>query len=289
MYKTVLWIDDKEAELAAALRMVGGLERVRLITAQSSSQATKILRDESIDAIVTDILRRNPDGSIARDDGYEFFTQYLRPNWPVLPVIFHTKNLPNTFRIDPFAHYLSKWNSEAFKGIELESRLHAGVLLYEAYVDQGPWRRIEPRLVRVNRSLISRLERYTDIWQLNPSELEELAGEVLEKEGFDVLWIPGGSDHGIDIIAGSADYDFLIDVKHYRNSVGVELVRSVCAAATTIGYERAGRITHGGIITSSRFTREAETFRNMQRIRPLLRDGEWLRETLSKYLPSRTG
>lgn len=288
MHKTVLWIDDNESELAAAARMISRLDRVRLLIARSSAEAIPILRDERIDTIVTDILRRNDDGSVARDDGYEFFSQYVRPNWPGLPVIFHTKNLPGTFHIDPFAQYLSKWESEVFKSIELESRIHATAILYEAYADQGPWMRIEPRLVRVNQSFLSRLNRYSDIWQLNPSEFEQLTAEVLEKEGFEVLWIPGGSDQGIDIVAGAKDREFLIDVKLYRNAVGVELVRSVCAAATTIGYERGGRITHGGIITSSRFTREAESFRNMQRVRPLLRDGEWLRETLGKYIPARS-
>jgi CheY-like chemotaxis protein len=288
MEKTVLWIDDKQAEIAAAARMVNGLTRVRLITAESSAQAIPILRKERVDVIVTDILRRNRDGSVAKDNGYEFFTQFIRPNWPVLPVIFHTKNLPGTFRVDAFAHYLSKWDSEVLRTAELESRIHSAALLYEAYVDQGLWIQIEPRLVRVNGSFLSRLQRYSDIWHITPNEFEQLVAELLDKEGFDVLWIPGGSDQGIDIIAGSRDHDFLIDVKRYRGAVGVELVRSVCGVATTIGYERSGRITHGGIITSSRFTHKAEAFRNMQRVRPLLRDGEWLRETLSKYIPART-
>lgn len=80
---------------------------------------------------------------------------------------------------------------------------------------------------------------------------------------------------------------YLIDVKRYAagNPVSVELVRSVYGVAESASSSRPGRILHGGIITSSRFTSEAKTFKQTVRRRPLLKDGEWLRTELPKFAP----
>jgi CheY-like chemotaxis protein len=115
MSKSVLWIDDSEAQRASAHRMLAGVEGIHLTIVSSSKDAEVILEESHVDCVVTDILRRNPDRTISRDDGYEFFKGYIRRNWPNLPVIFHTKNLPDTFEIDSHSQYLSKWESEEFK------------------------------------------------------------------------------------------------------------------------------------------------------------------------------
>jgi len=46
-------------------------------------------------------------------------------------------------------------------------------------------------------------------------KFEQLVAELLERIGFEVLWIPGGKEKGIDIIAVSDEKDYLIDVKRY--------------------------------------------------------------------------
>ena len=66
---------------------------------------------------------------------------------PTAPVIFHTKNLPASFARDSYSQYLSKWDSEEKKAVELEARISETTMLYEAYADESIWRRIEPRLV----------------------------------------------------------------------------------------------------------------------------------------------
>ena len=68
-----------------------------------------------------------------------------------------------------------------------------------------------------------------------------------------------------------------------------ELVRSVYGVAESIAPTRPDRILHGGVITSSRFTAEAEVFQKTVRSRPLLRDGEWLKSTLQEYAPRLRG
>ena len=291
MTKTVLWIDDSADERAAGkalLREIGGITpRV----AASSDEAKRVIEDIPVDAVITDILRRRPDRSVSDDDGYRFFADYLRPRFPRMPVIFHTKNLPHTFNTDEHSQYLSKWEPPAKKAIELEVRLADAVRLYEAFADWATWERIEPRLVQVTSKLLERLRNVDDVWGLTPDQFEQLVAELLDRLGYSVLWVPGGKDGGIDIVASSAERDFLIDVKRYQagRPVTVELVRSVYGVADSIAPTRPGRILHGGIITSSRFTTEAEVFRRTVRRRPLLRDGEWLKTELRKYAPRLRG
>jgi HJR/Mrr/RecB family endonuclease len=285
MHRSILWIDDSQAERESAVRMLSSLDGVRLWTAGSSSAAAEILRNEEIHCVVTDILRRNTAREVLLDDGYDFFTSVIRPQRPTLPVIFHTKNLPASFAVDSHSQYLSKWDSEDKKAIELEARISAMTMLYEAYADESIWHRIGPRLVTVQASILNALGDPSDVMRMDPDRFEQLVAELLEQMGFKVLWIPGGKDQGIDIIAASDTGDFLIDVKRYSQPVGVELVRNVYGVASAAGPRQPGRDTYGGIITSSQFTRDAKEFRRSVRARPLLRDGQWLADQLRKYAP----
>jgi restriction endonuclease Mrr len=287
MTKIVLWIDDSAEERTAGEAILRQIEGIAPRVAASSDEARHFMEEASVDAVVTDILRRRPDRSTSDDDGYRFFADYLRPRFPSMPVPFHTKNLPHTFAVDEYSQYLSKWEPPDKKMIELEARLSDAVQLYEAFAYWMTWERIEPRLVQVTSKLLERLRNVEDVWRLTPDEFEQLVAELLERIGYSVLWVPGGKDGGIDIVASSGERDFLIDVKRYQASrpVTVELVRCVYGVADSIAPTRPGRILYGGIITSSRFTAEAEVFRNTVRRRPLLRDGEWLKSTLRGYAP----
>jgi CheY-like chemotaxis protein len=288
MTKTILWIDDSAEERAAGESILRQIRGITPRVAASSDEARTLMEEASVDAVVTDILRRRPDRSVSDDDGYRFFVDYLRPRFPHMPVLFHTKNLPHTFAVDEHSQYLSKWEPSAKKAIELEVRLGDAVQLYEAFADLMTWERIEPRLVEVTSKLLERLRHVEDVWRLTADQFEQLVAELLERVGYSVLWVPGGKDGGIDVVASSAERDFLIDVKRYQASrpVTVELVRSVYGVADSIAPTRPGRILHGGIITSSRFTVDAEVFRNTVRRRPLLRDGEWLKSTLRAHAPN---
>lgn len=273
--------------------MLQHIAGVTPIVVASSVQAQEILDSEIIHAVVTDILRRNGDGSLSSDDGYSFFRGYIRKrdDLAALPVIFHTKNLPGSFQPDEYAQYLSKWESSAKKEIELEARLGASVKLYEAYADKTAWTRILPRLEEINSSLLAELKHTDEILSLTPDQFEQLVAELLSKIGFSVRWVPGGKDQGVDIVASGVTDDFLIDVKRYHpeHPVTVELVRCIYGVAEGIKPDRVGRITHGGIITSSRFTRDAYEFQRSVRTRPLLKDGEWLKSEFSKYAPKLKG
>lgn len=285
MQRNVLWIDDSNAEREAAKRMLHHLDGVRLRTVPSSSEAERVLLNEDVHCIVTDILRRDSNGRPSEDDGYGFFKSVIRVQNPTLPVIFHTKNLPTTFEVDLHSQYLSKWESEEKKAIELEARLSSALTLYEAFADLSIWKAVEPRLVKVQSALLDMLGDPADVMRMTPGQFEQLVAELLQRIGFTVLWIPGGNDQGIDIVAKSDTDDFLIDVKRYSKPVEVDLVRMVYGVASAAGPSRPSAITHGGIITSSRFTKGALDFQKSVRVRPLLRDREWLIEQLQRYAP----
>jgi CheY-like chemotaxis protein len=289
MAKTILWIDDSAEERRTGRTILDGIAGVSPKAASSSEEARDLLEQGGIDAVVTDILRRRSDGSIADDDGYTFFRDFIRPHFPEMPVVFHTKNLPSSFAIDLHAQYLSKWEPMSKKTIELDARLGEAVALYEAYADWATWSQIEPRLVTIQSQLLNRLRDVEDIWRLTAEQFEQLVGELLERIGFSIRWIPGGKDGGVDIIASSDSRDFLIDVKRYKGSqpVTVELVRRIYGVAESIAATRTERIIYGGIITSSRFTADARLYRDSLRRRPLLREGTWLKSELSKYVPRR--
>jgi CheY-like chemotaxis protein len=123
MAKTVLWIDDNAEERRVGRAILDGIAGVSPKVASSSEEARALLEHGGIDSVVTDILRRRPDGSIADDDGYEFCRQFIRPHFPEMPVVFHTKNLPSSFTTDEHAQYLSKWEPTSKKAIELDARL----------------------------------------------------------------------------------------------------------------------------------------------------------------------
>lgn len=291
MPKTVLWIDDSTAELDQGRKILSGIAGINTRTATSSEEAREILEGWSVDAVISDIVRRDRTGRPTGDDGYDFFATYIRTRFPKMPVIFHTKNAPGAFEVDDYSQYLAKWESPAKKAIELEVRLADSVSLYESFADWATWQQIEPRLVTLQSTLLTRLRLVDDMWRLAPDQFEQLVGELLEQIGFSVLWVPGGKDGGVDIVAGSHDRRFLIDVKRYATSrpVTVELVRRVYGIAEAVGSTLTGSILHGGIITSSRFTSDAEVFRDTLRRRPLLRDGDWLKAELGKYAPRLSG
>ena len=130
MRRNILWIDDNTVEREAAQRMLRRLEGVQLWAVPSSSEAERILVNDDVHCVVTDILRRDSHGRPSHDDGYAFFKSVIRVQKPALPVIFHTKNLPTSFRVDLHSQYLSKWEPEDKKAIELEMRLSSSLALY---------------------------------------------------------------------------------------------------------------------------------------------------------------
>jgi SNF2 family DNA or RNA helicase len=118
--------------------------------------------------------------------------------------------------------------------------------------------------------------------QISPQQFERLIGELYEKMGYHIKLTPQTKDQGVDIyakrISESGTDHLAIQCKHYPNGVvGVEHVRSLYGVI-----QAQPDITKGILVTSGKFSKEAEEFK--KRIgRIELFDGKVLCALLRKY------
>lgn len=118
--------------------------------------------------------------------------------------------------------------------------------------------------------------------QLPPRRFEEIVGELLEREGYDITLTPISRDGGFDIYAAKKDglgtFLYIVECKRYTppNNVGVEIVRSL------YGVVQASRATAGAVVTTSFFTSGAEAFRRDIQYQMQLHDyialQQWIRD-----------
>ena len=208
MKKHILWIDDNREHRETGLRMVSDMASYTCTTVPGSGEAETVLKSERVDCIVTDIFRRERDGAVAGDDGYAFFTDFIRLRFPEMQVVFHTKNLPGSFQTDEHSWYLPKWDEEAIKAVSLE-QLIGKFNIYDSSAHFPIWKMIEPRLIKIQTDILGSLRNPDEIWTMPPDQFEQLVSELLQKMGFRVLWLPGGRDQGIDIVAVADDLEFI--------------------------------------------------------------------------------
>ena len=100
------------------------------------------------------------------------------------------------------------------------------------------------------------------VYDLSPSEFEDLVAEVFRRKGFEVVVTPRTRDGGKDIIAtynmSGIPCMIIIECKKYskKNKVGVGIVRSLHGVQTKEHYGKAV------VVTSSSFSKEAQDFTN---------------------------
>ena len=109
-------------------------------------------------------------------------------------------------------------------------------------------------------------------WQ----EFELLVGEAFRAQGYSVAELGGaGADGGVDLVLKRGAEKALVQCKHWKAfRVGVPVAREMLGAMTAAG------ATKGWVITSGRFTAEAEQFARQHRI--TLVDGNRLPAFLGK-------
>lgn len=132
--------------------------------------------------------------------------------------------------------------------------------------------------------IISDLSRNpTEVRSLSPRKFEELVAELLTREGYDIELTPITRDGGRDILAYQetilGDFLFLIECKQSANPINVGIVRSL------FGVLEAERANAGILVTTSRFTRDAEKFAQSLEFKLKLRDFK----DLSTWIFSHTG
>lgn len=112
---------------------------------------------------------------------------------------------------------------------------------------------------------------------LNWRQFEQLVGETFRRQGYSITETGGnGPDGGVDLILRKDGEKHLVQCKHWRSlKVGVAVIREFFGAMAVEG--AAG----GFVVTSGRFTQEAQNFasgRNIQLI-----DGPVLKQWIAQH------
>ncbi|NLY59840.1 MAG: restriction endonuclease, partial [Gammaproteobacteria bacterium] len=113
-------------------------------------------------------------------------------------------------------------------------------------------------------------------------QFEQLVGETFRRQGYRITETGGnGPDGGVDLILRKDGEKHLVQCKHWRSlKVGVAVIREFFGAMAVEG--AAG----GFVVTSGRFTQEAQNFasgRNIQLI-----DGSVLKQWIVQYKSQQT-
>jgi len=137
-------------------------------------------------------------------------------------------------------------------------------------------------VAEINDELIRYLAHHPDkMRDLSPRRFEELVAELFKDKGYDVELTPRSRDGGLDIRAyqrsGVGVLLGLVECKRFAadRPVSVEIVRGL------YGVVESERANFGVIVTTSRFTKDAQSFQQQNRYRVQLADfkalNEWLR------------
>jgi hypothetical protein len=113
-----------------------------------------------------------------------------------------------------------------------------------------------------------------DIHRLSPRAFEELIAGLLSHMGYRVTLTPSQKDQGRDVLAvlptQLGELLTIVECKKWRRDrpIPVDIVRGVYGV---LSHERA---THAVIATTSRFTKDAQEFRDTVKYQMSLRDGD---------------
>ena len=119
-----------------------------------------------------------------------------------------------------------------------------------------------------------------NINELNWTQFEHLIHQYFQEQGYNVSSTSTGADGGVDLRLSKDGLKTIVQCKHWKSSkVGVQVVREQFGIMTAEG---AGESI---VVTSGRFTREAETWASGKPIR--LVDGEQLSGMLDLLDPDR--
>lgn len=142
----------------------------------------------------------------------------------------------------------------------------------------------KPKIINLNDEIIERLKRQPDdIYQVTPRKFEELLAELLTDMGMEVQLTQQTRDGGRDILACMnlpvGKILCLVEAKRYRKdrTVGVGLVRQL------YGTLKDHDATNAMMVTTSKYSPDAQAFRERHRYQLTLRDYGHIVEWLQKY------
>jgi restriction endonuclease Mrr len=123
----------------------------------------------------------------------------------------------------------------------------------------------------------------SQLLRLEPRKFEEIIAELLFAQGFEVELTKQTRDGGYDIIAiqklqNHFPLKFLVECKHHKNRIGIEIIRSF---KNVIDEQNANR---GILVTTSYFSREAIKAQKQYPYLLDFRDKDAVLEWVSKYI-----
>lgn len=114
---------------------------------------------------------------------------------------------------------------------------------------------------RVAKRRISKIKTLNDIKKMDWRSFEEILADYYTMKGYRTTLVGGsGGDGGLDVVIRKGGKTYIVQAKHYKNNVGVPIVREMYGVM--YHYKATGVI----IITSSGFTKEAKEFAKGKRI-----------------------
>lgn len=130
----------------------------------------------------------------------------------------------------------------------------------------------------LSRRRVRAAKRIEDVLENSPTDFEHLCAELFRAKGYTVKRTGGCGDGGVDLAARREDELVVVQCKRFREKpVGVNLVRELLGAMT------AERADHGYLLTTSRFTRDAQDFARGRNL--TLVDRRALVKEIRHYLP----
>ncbi|MBX3119686.1 MAG: restriction endonuclease [Fimbriimonadaceae bacterium] len=124
---------------------------------------------------------------------------------------------------------------------------------------------------------------YDQVVQLSSDRFEDMVGELLSREGFEVTPTARTRDGGKDFIVSNrnilGEHLFYVEAKHPlpKNPIDVTVVRSL------YGVIQLDRVNGGMIVTSNRFTRDAIDEASGISNFITLRDGQYLADWIKRH------
>lgn len=106
--------------------------------------------------------------------------------------------------------------------------------------------------------------RFSDRCLISPSQFEDVVASVFRDQGYYPIVTGKTGDGGIDIVLHRGGQQVGVQVKRYKDKIGVESIRSFMGALTEKG------LLAGVFVTTSDYTKGAHQYANAPRIREKL-------------------
>jgi restriction system protein len=176
------------------------------------------------------------------------------------------------------AWYLGTRITTSFDGRLIDTK---NALIWKNGEGEPIWLTLPNRSFSLARALV---DNGAPLTELSPRQFEELIGELLEREGWEVRMGRGSKDDGIDVEATRNDRNLGIirsiwQAKRYGDGSKVALSHVKELSATLESY----RATKGVIVTTSKLTRGAISWVRRDQYRLSFLAGEDVRDWISRF------